>query len=449
MRLLIILLCLISTFLCWDFNQNLNYQFIVLLPLSLLFFGLLEKVFFKNLKKSYVYYVFYFQSLTRYCLIPVGVAFGNEIGNGEHSENGEIAVFFMIVELLFVFILFSHQNFKFKAIQVSNKVILVAKNKWLYLFVAIMFGVISLSGYFANVSLIWNLGKYVENVVVQGEEIETSSVGGLLFLPFKISLLLILASVIIRSNFKNNTKIFLVIAVIGLSSSFIVGISRFSILTFILPFYFIMATMVGEGKKIVINIGLLLLIIPVIMITSLAKFTRGDNVASTEDILNTSSLNAYFSGVGNVSIGIDAFENQNNKDYELFFFNDIFQNVPMLSKLTNDTYKSNFVFNKKIYGHSEWQTQIVPLNIAGLFHFNVLGIGIYSVLFLSLAFYFERKAMVEQYLPYKYVYYSLVLTLSMVFMINIGSVIATIVRTFVFIYLPFRISDQLYKLTNK
>lgn len=309
-----------------------------------------------------------------------------------------------------------------------------------------MFLIILNSNFFNKVNLIWDLSNYVEKVMIGGEEIESGSLGGLLFIPFKVALLLILSSFILNAKINKNIKVFFLVVLIGISASFIVGASRFSIVTFILPFYFILITIFSKKLKTMINVGLLLIIIPVILITSLAKFTRGDKVATTSTILKTDSYNAYFSGVANVAIGIDSFEDLNDKEYSLFFFNDIFQNVPLLSKLTDNKYKSNYVFNETIYGHREWQIQIVPLSIAGLFHFNILGVGIYSCLFLSLAFYYERKAKKEIYLPYKYVFYSLMFALSLVFMFNIGSMIATIVRSFFFIYFPFYMSNRLNNL---
>lgn len=446
MRLFIIFFCLISTLSCWIFNQNNNFKYIVFLPLSLMIFSLLENICYFNLKKTYVYYIFYFQSVIRYCLVPIGVTLGDEVGNGKSTMNGGEAVFFMIIELLFIFFLFIYQNKKIKNNLISPKLIFLNRNIWLYIFVLVMFLIILSSGFFNKVNLIWNLSDYVEEVFVSGEEKEVGSLGGILFIPFKIVLLLILSSFILTRKLKKRFKILCLLLIMGLSSSFIVGVSRLSMLLFILPFYLILIKLFERNEKKIINLSLIAILIPAILITSFNKFTKGDRIATTEDIFNTASFNAYFSGVGNVAVGIDTFEDQTNKDYTLFFLNDLFQNVPLLSKVTNNEYKSNSVFNKNIYGHSEWQTQIVPLCIAGLFHFNVFGIGIYSCFFLFLAFYFERKAKKEANLSYKYVFYSLMLTLALVFMLNVGSMVATFVRYLIFIYLPFFISDKLNKL---
>lgn len=435
-----------SIFLCGYYNESGIYSSLTLLPVALMLFYTFGKLSFPNLTKSYVYYIFYFQAIVRYIIIPIGIAQGHILNVGQDSENISTAVFFMIVELLAIFMLFAYQNHKFEKDITTPKLKLVNNNFWIYLSVLIMFIVILNSGFFGQVNFVWNLSNYVENVIVGGEKIESTSLGGLLFIPFKIALLLLAYSFILRSNTNSFFKVIYIVIIIGISSSFIVGVSRLSIFMLILPFYLIVATTLDEKIKKIVDLGLIGIAIPILLLTSIVKFTRSSDLVTAQDIFNTSSFNAYFAGVGNVAAGIDAFEEIGERDYARFFINDIFQNVPVLSRLTDNAYKSNYVFNEKIYGHREWQTQIVPLSIAGLFHFNILGIGVYSCIFLAIAFYFERKARVEPYLAYKYVFFSIMLTLSMVFMLNIGSMVATLIRSFFFIYMPFYISDKLYRL---
>ena len=221
--------------------------------------------------------------------------------------------------------------------------------------------------------------------------------------------------------------------------------SRFSVIMFILPFYFIIVGLSNKNQR-VINLGLVTIISSVVIVTTIGKFTRGDNEFKIHDIIPTSTLNAYFAGPGTIAAGIDAFEDVVNKNYGLYLINDLFQNVPLISKVTNDKYKSSVDFNRGIYGHSIYKDQIVPLSITGLFHFDLFGIGLYGILFLSIAFYFERKGKKEMYMPYRYVCFSIMLTLSLVFMLNIGSMVASPIRTIVFTFLPFYFSN---KLNNK
>ena len=443
MKIIISIICLLSIGYCLEFNGNQNYEQIALLPFFLLVFTLLGIWGFPKLKGSIVYYSFYVQATIRYCIVPVGISLGEKLGNGENSLNGSTAIFVMGLELFAVFLLFVYQNTK-QETKNSPDVILISRNYWIYLFAFLMLIIIVATGFFTMVSFLWNLSSYIEKYEGTGEELGIGSLGGVLFVPFKIIVLLILASLVLAAkNLNQNKKNILLIAIMGIMSLFIVGSSRLSILLFILPFYLVLTSILNKKSKRFVGISLLSLMIPILLVASLAKFTRGDNVASTESLLNTGSFNAYFAGVGNVAVGIDAFEKEANKTYILSFVNDIFQNIPLLSKLTDDTYKTNMPFNREILGHSLWQTQIVPLNIAGLFHFNIYGVWFYAVAFLSLALFFERKAREETYLPYKYVFYSLAITLSMVFMLNIGSMGASIFRMFVFVYFPFAVMRKL------
>src|SRR5690606_14669602 len=102
-----------------------------------------------------------------------------------------------------------YQNNKFKQKNNSTSIILVTKNYWLYFFVFVMFITILMSGFFNKVNTIWNLQEYVQQVVIDREEIESSSIGGLLFNPFKIAIILIFSSLILKSKrLSKNIKVF-------------------------------------------------------------------------------------------------------------------------------------------------------------------------------------------------------------------------------------------------
>ena len=442
MSFLIKIVCIIAFIYCFGWsNGGLEHKFYIL-PLALLLFSFMETTMLSKMKKSYVYFIFYAQAIIRYCVIPMGMVNGAVLLAQGSFSNIDVAIFVMCIELFFIFFVFVYNNYKIGKLKEPTEIVPINHRSTLYFFVILFFLIVITSGFLGKINFIWNLNDYVQYTAVEGEEIESSSIGALLFIPLKVILLLLAASWIIKSKHIKNKPIYFIL-IMAVSSSFIVGTSRLSILTFILPFYLLLNSIEGKKGKKIINIGLASIILPVLLITSIAKFSRGDNSNATESIFNTNSLNAYFAGPGNVAVGIDAFEKQQRKDYGLFFLNDLFQNVPFLSKFTVSEYKSNMVFNKQIYGHSLWQTQIVPLSIAGLFHFDFLGVGIYSAIILSLAFYFEKKARAEDYLPYKYVFFSLTLTLSMIFMLNIGSMVVTAIRSLIFVYLPFYIARKI------
>src|SRR5690554_206018 len=173
MHIAVLIITLTSFVIGVIYNTNVYYSNIALLPLSLFIFSLFEKRLFVNLKRSYVFYIFHIQAIVRYCLIPVGVSLDDYLGNGSNSGNGDVAVLFMIVELFLIFFLFSYQNKKFKQIKHSTNIILVTKNYWLYFFVFVMFIIILMSGFFNKVNTIWNLQEYVQQVVIDRDEIKS------------------------------------------------------------------------------------------------------------------------------------------------------------------------------------------------------------------------------------------------------------------------------------
>lgn len=439
------IILLISSIMC--FLQS-DYQFLFLLPFALFVFSLVDYYHFKNLKKSFVYYIFYVQAIVRYTVVPLSISLGNQIKIGSNLRNDDVAIFIMIIELLYVGLVFIYQNRKFKFISKSTKIKYVSDNPYLYLMVGLMLAIIISSGFLQKINMIWNLDSYVQQVIVEGEEIESGKLGGVLFYSLRAILLLLISSSILKSKLKSNKKLLLIVTAFALSSLFIIGVSRLSVITFILPFYYLVVSISEKRIMRKMNVALIIIMVPFVVITSLSKFTRGENVADISSLSSSSSLNAYFSGIGNLAIGVDSYDKQTNVNHIYFFANDVIKNIPLLSKLTNNQYTTSKYFNYEIYGHSYWGDQITPLSISGLYHFGVFGIGLYVLLFISMAFYFEKRALTEQYLPYKYILFSLMLTFSMVFMINFSSFFASLSRTFFFVFLPFYVSNKLYKLTK-
>src|SRR5690606_18882762 len=134
--------------------------------------------------------------------------------------------------------------------------------------------------------------------------------------------------------------------------------------------------------------------------------------------------------------GVEAFNTIKWSDSVFYLFNDTLQNVPILSKLTDDTYKTTIRFNEAIYGHKLWADQIVPLSVSGLFHFGYIGIFIYNPFFIVIALFFERCAYQFKYIGYKYIYLYLSVVFSLVFMLNLGSFYADLIKTFLFLFIP-------------
>ena len=432
-------LSLVSFFFCLFQSGYFNYEYLFLLPLSLGIISIFLFRIYELLKNSFVFYIFILQAIIRYCILPVMIAYNNQVFYGADSLNGNTAIVIMILEIVFAFIALNLVASKQKAsyLNKTNTITPIKNSFLLYVLIFMALIYIYQSGYLEKVNFIWNLSNYIQEYVLGVEELSDSGLGGILFNPFKIIVMLLIISWIIRSKkISNRLKNIFYFILLVVSSLFIVGSSRFSVLFFFLPMFVLILLITYQklSKKLITLpiLGLTLIVI----LTSSAKFDRDDN-QSFYNIFSTSSLNAYFSGPGNIAVGLDAYEKISIKRNFLFCINDVFQNAPGLSKYTNDTYKTNQAFNKQIYGNIGIADQIVPQSISGIFHFDVIGAFFYVVFFLLIALYMERKYLKEQFLGCKYVYVSLSISLSMVFMMNISSMFFALFSTYLFVYLPF------------
>lgn len=419
-----------------NFGNQINY-WVVCLPLAYGICGILFYNTFILLKKSFVFKIFQLQALVRYLILPVLYSSGQSIGVGKDSNYIVVAIGIMCFELLVIYSVFLFYAKKQNTIILNNTLnIQYIKKSILVLFFLLgLFSIIYLGGALDKVNFVWELADYVEKYINQGEEIEVDTLSMLLFNSFKVIFLLYLISLIQQSNLIKN-KVFFVTLVVLASTLVMVGLSRFSmvlnlvVLFAMLPFIF--------SSKDVRNIFYITIpfFIFVLGIASIAKFSRYGEEYSSSNLISASSINAYFLGFGNIAIGIEAFNTIKWYDSFFYLFNDTLQNVPVLSKLTDDTYKTTIKFNEAIYGHKIWADQIVPLSVSGLFHFGYIGIFIYNPLFIAIALLFERCAYQVKYIGYKYVYLYLSLVFSLVFMLNLGSLYAGLIRTILFMFIP-------------
>lgn len=438
----------LSFSLCLFERENPNYKATFLLPLSL---GLLSILFYRIfylLKDSVVFNIFIIQAILRYCVIPYKISIGENM-TGFNSSNGETAIFLMCIELLLIFILLhfvakrQQKSFSYKTSlikPIDNSIFIYG----LILFLALY---IYASGYFSRINLVWNLDSFVQKYAVEGEKLSDTGFAGILFTPLKtITAIFLISMVYMTKKIPYNKKKYVYLSIIVISSLFIIGTSRLSIVFFALPLLILTTLILDRKSSRKLITFFAFFFIPIFLIASIAKFTRNEQKVSTESFFDASTLNGYFAGPGNVATGLDAHERLITKDYPLFFINDVIQNLPGLAKQSSDLYKTNNVFNRTIYGHNLVRDQIVPLSVAGVFHFGLFGSFIYAPFFLMLAFYIERKSYNEPFLGFKYFYISLSITLSMVFMLNIGSMYFAFASCFMFIYLPFYIINNLQKL---
>jgi len=427
------LVCLVST------NEK-DYSFVFVLPLLLLLLSVVFYRAFDDLSNSMVFQLIMLQSIFRYCLFPILLSLGQPLGNGEFSDYFNISITIMTIELVSAFYVLKIFSKKQKVAFLKKSSGITPLKGLLPLFVLLLFAFyyMYISGALNKINPIWDFSTYLEDSLSGDIEQSSSTLALILFTPFKALSSLLFITIIYKSKkIKINYKKWLYLIVIFISSIFIVGTSRFSVILFVLPLLTLIKNIIHESDyKQILGLTALLLV-GVITITSIQKFSRYGNEIASVDIVKASSLNAYFAGPGNIAIGLQAFEKVSYYDVPMYLINDTFQNIPLLSKLTKDEYKLNNKFNQEIYGHNLYADQIVPLSVSGLFHFGVLGVFFYSSVFIAIALYMERLSHVVKFIGYKYILISLSIILSLVFMLNLGSLYAALARSFLFLFLPF------------
>ncbi|MCE9679176.1 MULTISPECIES: O-antigen polymerase [Gammaproteobacteria] len=402
------------------------------------------------MRNSVVFKLVVFQAIIRYSLIPIFIIHDQYLKVGFESRYTNIAIIVSVLEIVSIFLIFEIFSKKQESvIRRVNRTIQPVENYTIVSFLLlVIFCYLYYTGSFEVVNFIWNLGDYVSKYVTGEDEINSNKFGAVLLTPFKIILSLLAISIIYNSS-KVINKSYYYLLVVFFSSLFIVGTSRFSVVLFSLPLVVLISQMVEPKDIRKILIFTLFIFVFMIVITTLAKFSKYGNTLTLNSIVTASTLNAYFSGVGNVSLGFEAYDELTIDDSILYLVNDTFQNIPILSKLTYDNYKGTIKFNEFIYQHRDYADQIIPLSISGLFHFGYIGLFFYSSFFVTIALYFERCALKINYIGYKYIYISLASTFSLVFMLNIGSFYAYISRTILFVFVPILIIKLLARFLFK
>lgn len=437
---LVIISCVLSFGYCLIHISEINLYTTPLLPFTFLFLTIFFNKIYKSYNSSFVFKLFIFQATIRYCIFPVIVSTDQNFISNYSLFYLNVAIFVMILELVFVFVVFVFFSKKQKNSFLNKKssVIPLRGSFFLLIFLAILFYYAYSSGAFSQISLIWNLSDYVEDYITNNTEVNSSGFGLVFFNLFKSLLALLFISFVYGFNkTKDSVKKWLYLLIILTSGAFIIGTSRFSFILFMLPLLFLISYILNKKEyEKIFKITSILLVVALV-ITTIAKFTRYENTVSAENFLSASSINAYFAGIGNIAIGLNAYEKVDFSKSLFFLINDTFQNVPLLSKITLEQYKTTLRFNEEIYGHTLYADQIVPLSISGLFHFGFIGMIFYSSFFISIALLFERLSYKSNFIAYKYLFIYLSVNTSLVYMLNIGSFYSSMAGAFIFLLLPF------------
>lgn len=427
------ILSIVVTILSFSYTNS-SYSLMILLPMSLFIFLCFSKSIFNTYKKSLVFYLIIFQIFIRYLVLPVSYLFDNDF-RGVNSSCGNYAILLMCFELFVIFSFFLFSNYYSRRL---NKV--EAKGVVLYPTSTITLGLIIFLflcvwkvGYFDRLNLVWNVGEFAER---KYDIADVSAIYAFLFNIAKVMLVMYLISILFKSRIHEFVKVFFLILLLFFNSVFIVGASRFSMILPSIPLFYLIFTLFSKHRRILMSFFSIILILGIVLST-ISKFSKNSEI-NDYSLLSSNSLNAYFSGMGNVAVGIESYISKETNGF-YYFINDVKQNIPLLSKGAVKRLSSNYEFNKKIYGHTAYQDQIVPLSMNVMMHFGsfwYLGSILYLFFFMSVAFFFERRFVKCLFIELKYVYVMIAVFCSFVFMLNFSALISGLITNFLMLYCP-------------
>lgn len=417
--------------------NNASYPDVYFLPVGLGFFTLFVSNIFDRLKSYFIFWIITIQQIVRYLVIPVLFITGDALRFGATTVNEPYAVAMMLIELFFILVAyhictFSKQK-KEKAAELHFLKLNTINTGLFLLFILI---IVSNRSFLQKLSFVWDISTYLK-LKLSGDLESISPLVSIMFPVMRAYIVLFIFSVIHSFKLKQGTKLALSILVVLINATIIIGISRFSIVYATFPLILLLIYFYPSYKRKIVTYTSVFFGF-ILILASVAKFSGNTKKADVGGFFTLHQLNAYFGGVANYAIGYDSYKKNvvNPFDKYYYFVSDITQNIPVLSKFSNDNYKTNIKFNDQIYGAGRSRDQIVPVSVAGLYHFSIYFFYIYIFILSILAFTFETKAYTTNSPVLFFLYVILAFGCSTSMMINIGSISATLFINLV-VFIPF------------
>ncbi len=417
--------------------SNTSYQDVYFLPIGLGFFTLFISNIFVKLKSYFIFWIITIQQIVRYVVIPFLFITGDKLKFGSTTVNEAYAVAMMLIELLFILIAYHICTLSKEPKPQKGKLDFLPLNTvstgLFFLFILI---IATNRSFLHKLSFVWDIATYLK-LKISGDLESVSPLVSIMFPVMRAYIVLYIFSLINSFKIKQGTKLMLSILIVLINATIIIGISRFSIVYASFPLILLLIYFYPVYRRKIVTYTSSFFVL-ILLVASLAKFSSNAKSADVGGFFKLYQLNAYFGGVANYAIGFDSYQkNQVNPfDKYYYFISDITQNIPVLSKFSNDNYKTNIKFNNHIYGAGRSRDQIVPVSVAGLYHFSMYFFYIYIFVLSILAFKFETKAYTTNSPVLFFLYIILAFGCATSMMINIGSLSATLFINLV-VFIPF------------
>ncbi|GEN46664.1 O-antigen polymerase [Alkalibacillus haloalkaliphilus] len=445
-KLLIALLSTIVSFIVFLYSfEHYSDRFLFLLPLSYAFLIILFPAMWKYSKNNIGMIILNAVIFIRYVISPLfrSLTINEPAIRGilPSSQGIHYGILILIIELFvafFVIQMFAHKFYKDKTIKkfkpIESKLVLI-------IFLFIGFSIFSLFP-----QLLGRYNFFLASGPFSDINLDIPFAGLLIIIT---DLILIIIAIIIINHFKikydKSPKfryvIFSLLAILPVITIF-KGTSRFSVVIPTIAFLVILIKLYPMYKKrIILSIALLAIIVFIVFTFSLDEQRSGETNYSLNHLAHT--LDAYMSGPNNMGRVVDL---QNN--YGVFLTtetlkNDTFNNIALLSSLSDSSNTTTAWFNYMFYNHRLYTDQIVPLSGQSYIHFGVIGTPLLLAITLILMMFFDSKIRYENRIEFTYLYVTAVCNTSMAMMVSFGSIYPFFINIFIPIMLIFYMNRKI------
>lgn len=422
-----------------------NHLFLV--PLIYSIFILILPNFTKPMFENIGLFALNISMLIRYLVSPLlisyeGITYSKSMIPSQ--ESFYMATNLMLYEMIIIFIVFQLTHKKFYFVNCDIKGDIKAKINivgWLFI-------IFCLSLAFIYPEIISRYTFIFTADELKSKTLETEVISTIPLL-FQLAILVLTISLvnIIYKRYKKMERysyVLLTMVIVLLTSSFIMGTSRFSVVLPLAIGFYMMFILFKKYRKF-ISIASITAVLFVIVLSSVLK----TETLSTPNSLNggpvnnlSDNLQLYFSGVNNVAIAVET-----NKIYPHFDFDSIGADVSRSVVLVNSFFQSDKSaltdFNITFYSGGAARDQILPIIGQGYLYFGFLLSPVLSLTILLMLMYFDSKVMKINSLYLRYIYAYIALKYGLFMMTNFTNLLSFFTNNFLILLVLFKVNDIL------
>ncbi|ACB62075.1 hypothetical protein Exig_2627 [Exiguobacterium sibiricum 255-15] len=427
-NILIFISIAVSLYILIDKRRPVQYEYLPLLPL---FFGTFSIFFINNIKKYFnntTFTLVYFSYSIRCVILPLILCLnGYNLLLGEYKtivdysilyKNMNFSIILSIYELMIVFlvmrVMFFLEKFTSNHIVIKDKVKLENVNnmfgKKAKYFISISTFIILLSvlfspqlldyfSFFIETSEIQNYTKRIELLNLRNQ------VPPLIYWTFvtfvrilQVFLPIILIYKIYVKYEEKNQLLGLIFSIFVITIVFtIMTPEKINSVVLALILLIITSNMYEKYKKYIF-----ILLILLISFSILGLFYKSGLYKDQPDVnsLFSSTVNAYFSGIINISAAVSMVKPINLS----IVVSDFINSIPFMSYFFKNYETTPQVYNEFIKGSYTQVTKIIPMIGQGNFYFGFIFSPIFSLVSILLAFFYEKKVKQTKNFIEKYIY---------------------------------------------